>query len=60
MLQVNITWEDILQEEQNKGIFDMELEDLEEDVDKDGKDGGKVSSGYAEFGFYTILVFIIF
>nr|CAD1840155.1 unnamed protein product [Ananas comosus var. bracteatus] len=40
-LDVNITWEDILQEEQNKGIFDMELEDLEEDVDKDGKDGRK-------------------
>ncbi|XP_020102675.1 RNA polymerase I-specific transcription initiation factor RRN3-like [Ananas comosus] len=40
-LDVNITWEDILQEEQNKGIFDMELEDLEEDVAKDGKDGRK-------------------
>uniref|UniRef100_A0A804N4X3 Uncharacterized protein n=1 Tax=Zea mays TaxID=4577 RepID=A0A804N4X3_MAIZE len=30
-LDVNITWEDILQDEHNKGIFDMELEDLAED-----------------------------
>jgi hypothetical protein len=31
IMQVNITWEDILQDEHNKGIFDMELEDLAED-----------------------------
>ncbi|AQK73621.1 RNA polymerase I specific transcription initiation factor RRN3 protein [Zea mays] len=30
-LDVNITWEDILQDKHNKGIFDMELEDLAED-----------------------------
>ncbi|KAJ6808107.1 RNA polymerase I-specific transcription initiation factor RRN3-like [Iris pallida] len=31
-LDVNIHWEDILQEEHNKGIFDMELEDVEENA----------------------------
>jgi RNA polymerase I-specific transcription initiation factor RRN3 len=31
IMQVNITWEDILQDKHNKGIFDMELEDLAED-----------------------------
>lgn len=35
-LDVNITWEDILQEEHNKGIFEMELEDLDGDEDGDG------------------------
>ncbi|CAN6215847.1 unnamed protein product [Urochloa humidicola] len=30
-LDVNITWEDILQEEHSKGIFEMELEDLDGD-----------------------------
>jgi hypothetical protein len=35
-LQVSITWEDILQEEHNIGIFDMELEDLDGDEDEDG------------------------
>ncbi|KAK3131138.1 hypothetical protein QOZ80_6BG0502490 [Eleusine coracana subsp. coracana] len=38
-LDVNITWEDILQEEHNKGIFDMELEDLDEDEDILGHEG---------------------
>ena len=32
ILQAKINWEDILQEEHNKGIFDMELEDVEENV----------------------------
>jgi len=35
-LDVHITWEDILQEEHNIGIFDMELEDLDGDGDEDG------------------------
>jgi len=41
-LQVNITWEDILQEEHSKGIFDMELEDLDDDEDNLGQEGTKV------------------
>jgi RNA polymerase I-specific transcription initiation factor RRN3 len=41
-MQVNITWEDVLQEEHNKGIFDMELEDLDEDEDNLGYEGTKV------------------
>jgi RNA polymerase I-specific transcription initiation factor RRN3 len=42
IMQVNITWEDILQDEHNKGIFDMELEDLAEDEDNLGQEGTKV------------------
>ena len=42
VMQVNITWEDIIQEEHNKGIFDMELEDLVEDEDSLGHEGTKV------------------
>uniref|UniRef100_A0A0E0E5K0 RNA polymerase I-specific transcription initiation factor RRN3 n=1 Tax=Oryza meridionalis TaxID=40149 RepID=A0A0E0E5K0_9ORYZ len=44
-LDVNITWEDILQDEHNKGIFDMELEDLGEDEDSLGKEGTKALFG---------------
>uniref|UniRef100_A0A0D9WTG0 RNA polymerase I-specific transcription initiation factor RRN3 n=1 Tax=Leersia perrieri TaxID=77586 RepID=A0A0D9WTG0_9ORYZ len=44
-LDVNITWEDILQEEHNKGIFDMELEDLDENEDSLGKERTKVLFG---------------
>ncbi|KAL6603199.1 hypothetical protein ACP70R_043560 [Stipagrostis hirtigluma subsp. patula] len=44
-LDVNITWEDILQEEHNKGIFDMELEDLDEDEDNLGQEGTKALFG---------------
>ncbi|KAG8074830.1 hypothetical protein GUJ93_ZPchr0006g42366 [Zizania palustris] len=36
-LDVHIGWEDVLQEEHNKGIFDMEIEDLDEDDDNLGK-----------------------
>ncbi|KAL5200021.1 hypothetical protein ABZP36_021224 [Zizania latifolia] len=36
-LDVHISWEDVLQEEHNKGIFDMEIEDLDEDDDSLGK-----------------------
>uniref|UniRef100_A0A804PCJ5 RNA polymerase I specific transcription initiation factor RRN3 protein n=1 Tax=Zea mays TaxID=4577 RepID=A0A804PCJ5_MAIZE len=43
--KVNITWEDILQDEHNKGIFDMELEDLAEDEDNLGQEGTKVHFG---------------
>ncbi|KAF7084185.1 hypothetical protein CFC21_087864 [Triticum aestivum] len=41
-LDVNITWEDIIQGEHNKGIFEMELEDLDEDEDGLGQAGTKV------------------
>ncbi|KAM3213585.1 hypothetical protein ACQJBY_066152 [Aegilops geniculata] len=46
-LDVNITWEDILQEEHEKGIFEMELEDLDADDDGDGfgQAGTKVCLG---------------
>lgn len=44
-LDVNITWEDILQEEHNKGIFDMELEDLDDDDDNFGQEGTKALFG---------------
>ena len=44
-LDVNITWEDILQDEHNKGIFDMELEDLGEDEDSLGQEGTKALFG---------------
>ncbi|KAG1364208.1 RNA polymerase I-specific transcription initiation factor RRN3 [Cocos nucifera] len=40
-LDVNISWEDILQEDHNKGIFDMELEEWEENTNSTGKDGIK-------------------
>ncbi|KAF7089352.1 hypothetical protein CFC21_092351 [Triticum aestivum] len=42
---VNITWEDIIQGEHNKGIFEMELEDLNEDEDGLGQAGTKVLFG---------------
>lgn len=41
-MHVNITWEDIFKDEHNKGIFDMELEDLAEDEDNLGQEGTKV------------------
>ncbi|CAN6193347.1 unnamed protein product [Urochloa humidicola] len=37
-LDVNITWEDILQEEHSKGIFEMELEDLVDGDDNSGQE----------------------
>ena len=42
VLQVNITWEDILQEEHNKGIFEMELEEWEDNMRTDAEVGVKV------------------
>jgi hypothetical protein len=44
-MQVNITWGDILQEH-NKGIFDMEFEDLDGDEDNLGQEGTKVRHIY--------------
>ncbi|KAM3240792.1 hypothetical protein ACQJBY_054056 [Aegilops geniculata] len=44
-LDVNITWEDIIQGEHNKGIYEMELEDLNEDEDGLGQAGTKVLFG---------------
>ncbi|KAJ8500245.1 hypothetical protein OPV22_010797 [Ensete ventricosum] len=40
-LDVNITWEDILQEEHNKGIFEMELEEWEDNMGHDAEVGVK-------------------
>ncbi|KAG1326802.1 putative Expansin-A16 [Cocos nucifera] len=40
-MDVNISWEDILQEDHNKGIFDMELEEWEENTDSIAKDSIK-------------------
>nr|XP_010913884.2 RNA polymerase I-specific transcription initiation factor RRN3 isoform X2 [Elaeis guineensis] len=40
-IDVNISWEDILQEDHNKGIFDMELEEWEENTDNIAKDSIK-------------------
>jgi len=46
-LDVNITWEDILQEEHNIGIFALELEEFDDDGDEDGlgQTGTKVLFG---------------
>ncbi|RWR72739.1 RNA polymerase I-specific transcription initiation factor RRN3-like protein [Cinnamomum micranthum f. kanehirae] len=45
-LDVEIGWEDILQEDTGKGIFDMELEDIEENADEDdGKIGNELPKG---------------
>ncbi|XP_037427268.1 RNA polymerase I-specific transcription initiation factor RRN3-like [Triticum dicoccoides] len=41
-LDVNITWEGILQEQHNKGIFDMELQDLDGNEEEDGLGHGGV------------------
>ncbi|PKA63052.1 hypothetical protein AXF42_Ash007848 [Apostasia shenzhenica] len=41
-LDVNISWDDILKEDHNKGIFDMELEDLEDNT-KHSADGVETS-----------------
>ena len=48
-MQVNITWEDILQEEHNIGMFDMEFEDLDADEDGVGQAGTKVCALYLIF-----------
>lgn len=55
-MQVNITWEDILQEEHNKGMFDMELEDLDEDEDNLRHEGTKVCPF---LNFYWILDLVV-
>eukprot|EP00268_Persea_americana_P021180 TRINITY_DN21167_c0_g1_i1.p1 TRINITY_DN21167_c0_g1~~TRINITY_DN21167_c0_g1_i1.p1 ORF type:complete len:634 (+),score=155.37 TRINITY_DN21167_c0_g1_i1:189-2090(+) len=45
-LDVEIGWDDILQEDSGKGIFDMELEDVEENADIDGD--GKIQNDLPE------------
>ena len=40
--QVEIEWEDILQDDFSKGIFEMELEDVEETLDDDEQEGDEV------------------
>ncbi|GFS39416.1 RNA polymerase I specific transcription initiation factor RRN3 protein [Actinidia rufa] len=41
-LDVEIEWEDILQDDFSKGIFEMELEDVEETLDDDEQEGDEV------------------
>lgn len=41
-MQVEIAWDDILQDDFSKGIFDMELEDLEGFSDHVQQDGNEV------------------
>ncbi|XP_058073393.1 uncharacterized protein LOC131222367 [Magnolia sinica] len=44
-LDMEIGWEDILQEDSSKGIFDMELEDVEEHSDDDKTIGNELPKG---------------
>ncbi|KAJ3693175.1 hypothetical protein LUZ60_008655 [Juncus effusus] len=44
-LDVNVSWDDILQEDQNKGIFDMEIEDIDEFSSHFFDDPSKVNDG---------------
>ncbi|KAL5820962.1 hypothetical protein ACOSQ3_022844 [Xanthoceras sorbifolium] len=44
-LDVEIGWEDILHDDSCKGIFEMELEDVEEAADEAEEDGGELSRG---------------
>ncbi|XP_043710994.1 RNA polymerase I-specific transcription initiation factor RRN3-like isoform X2 [Telopea speciosissima] len=44
-LDVEIGWDDIIQEDSSKGIFHMELEDLEEAADYAAKDGSEFLKG---------------
>lgn len=39
---MEIEWEDILQDDSGKGIFEMELEDVEETIDDDDQEGEQV------------------
>lgn len=39
---MEIAWDDILQDDFHKGMFDMELEDLEGSVDHIGQDSNEV------------------
>lgn len=39
---MEIGWDDILLDDSSKGIFHMELEDVEETADYVGKDGSEV------------------
>ncbi|PHT56258.1 hypothetical protein CQW23_04744 [Capsicum baccatum] len=47
-LDVDIAWDDILQEDFTKGIFDMELEDLEGPVDVGQQDGDELRISWME------------
>ncbi|PSS36602.1 RNA polymerase I-specific transcription initiation factor like [Actinidia chinensis var. chinensis] len=51
-LDVEIEWEDILQDDFSKGIFEMELEDVEETLDDDEQEGDELpreSSSWRRF-----------
>lgn len=49
-LDVNITWNDVLQEDQTMGIFDMELEDLDSHVLQFPEDDTKVGAPFNNRG----------
>ncbi|XP_034683124.1 RNA polymerase I-specific transcription initiation factor rrn3 [Vitis riparia] len=44
-LDVEIAWEEVLQDDCSKGIFEMELEDMEEPADDVENDGGELHRG---------------
>jgi RNA polymerase I-specific transcription initiation factor RRN3 len=46
-LDVEIEWEDILQDDSGKGIFEMELEDLEETLDDADQDSDELTREYS-------------
>ncbi|KAE9466310.1 hypothetical protein C3L33_01778, partial [Rhododendron williamsianum] len=46
-LDVEIEWEDILQDDSGKGIFEMELEDVEETIDDDDQEGEQLPREYS-------------
>ncbi|KAG5534463.1 hypothetical protein RHGRI_022558 [Rhododendron griersonianum] len=46
-LDVEIEWEDILQDDSGKGIFEMELEDVEETLDDDDQEGEQLPREYS-------------
>lgn len=50
---MEIGWDDILQEDSTKGIFKMELEDIEEDADYEFEDGSEVGFLWSRFGNIT-------
>ncbi|XP_031373298.1 RNA polymerase I-specific transcription initiation factor rrn3 isoform X2 [Punica granatum] len=45
-LDLDITWEDILQDDAGKGIFQLELEDMDEIEDEFENDGGGLPGAY--------------
>ncbi|XP_078170624.1 uncharacterized protein LOC144564918 [Carex rostrata] len=57
-LDVNITWNDVLQEDQTIGIFDMELEDLDNHCLQFAEDDSKVGAPFNNRGFNNNSAFV--